>query len=118
MAAEWGMGKARKRVLKQARKIPEAEIVNFLTSTGTPLSNYYLSDQHGYTFICLWHPQNGSMEMLIEDGTIEVAVIQYLKRQGVPLISTRDEWEQLARRNNWCNSNPRRHENEAGCRPE
>jgi hypothetical protein len=97
------MGKARKRVLKQARKIPENEIVQFLTHDGTCLSDYYLENRHGYTAICLWHPQNGSMEMLVEDGAMGLAAIEYLERQGVPRIASRDELEQLARRNNGAN---------------
>jgi hypothetical protein len=103
MTTEWGMGKARKRVLKQARKVPDEDIVQFLTSLGTPLSDFYLQERYGYTAICLWHPQNGSMETLIEDDAMGLAVIQYLERQGVPHITNRADLEQLACRNNWIN---------------
>src|ERR1051326_3740731 len=103
MTTEWGMGKARKRVLKQARKIPDEDIAQFLTSHDTPLSDFYLQEHYGYTAICLWHPQNGSMERHLEDGAMGLAVIHYLERQGVPYIANRDELEQLAQRNNWSN---------------
>jgi hypothetical protein len=105
MTIERGMGKARKRVLKQARKVPDEDIVEFLISLGTPLSDFYLQQRYGYTAICLWHPQNGSMETLIEDDAMGLAVIQYLERQGVPRIASRAELEQLARGNNWLNFN-------------
>lgn len=103
MTTEWGMGKARRRVVKQARSIPDEVIIQFLSHDGTPLSAFYLQERYGYTAICLWHPQNGSMTMNIDDGAMGLAAIQFLERQGIPNIANRDELEQLARRNNWTN---------------
>lgn len=92
-----------KRVLKHAREIPHEEIIQLLTGDGSSLSDFFLQTRHGYSSICLWHPQNGSMEMQIEDEALALAAIQYLERQGFPYISNQDELEQLARRNNWSN---------------
>jgi hypothetical protein len=103
MTTDWGMGKARKRVLKQTRSISDEEIIQFLSHDGTPLSAFYLEERYGYTAICMWHPQNGSMEMHIDDGAMGLAAIQFLGRQGIPYIASRAELEQLARLNNWTN---------------
>lgn len=90
-------GKARKRVLKLARKISDESIVEYLTTDGTPLTNYYLY----YEMIGSWRPSCGAMVMMIDDEVMATAITDYLQRLGAPEITSEEELEQLAIRNNW-----------------
>ena len=95
---EWKSGR---KVLKHARKIPDEEVAHFLH--GMPLSELFLDNQFGVLTIHSWHPQNGEMELTIDDGALALAVKFYLERKGVPVITSRNEFKDLARRNGWTN---------------
>lgn len=90
----------RKRCLKQARKIPQSEILQFLTQENTPLENYFIHDE----MLCYWHPRCGPMVLMIDNEPLAVAIEIYLEQIGVPHISGDDELESLIRRKNWIRS--------------
>ena len=97
-------GKSGKKVLKQARKIYDEVVVSFLESMeGTALSDLFFDNRDGIVGIHCWHPQNGEMELTIDDDAFALALKFYLERSGVPVITNRDELEDLARRNAWRN---------------
>ena len=72
MGIERRKGKNGKKVLKQARKISDEEIVRFLD--GMQLSELFFDNQHGILSIHSWHPQNGEMELTIDDDALALAV--------------------------------------------
>jgi hypothetical protein len=94
-------GKVGKKMLKQAMKISDEDIARFLD--GMSLPELFLDNQFGILTIHSWHPQNGEMELTIDDDALAHAVILYLERHGVPVITNRVELKDLARRNAWTN---------------
>lgn len=92
-------GKAGKQVLKRAMKIPDAEVARFLD--GMSQSELFFDNQFGFMSIHCWDPQNGEMELTIDDEALALAVGFYLERHGIPVITNSEELRDLARRNGW-----------------
>jgi hypothetical protein len=90
-------GQARKRCLKQARKIPESDILEFLTHDNTSLANYFIHDE----MLCYWEPICSPLVMTIDDEPLAVATMTYLGQIGVPHISGDEELENLIRQKRW-----------------
>jgi hypothetical protein len=77
-------GQYRKRMIKQARKVPVDEVRRFIHDgdlDGPP--QYFLLQSHGLEIVRGWHPKHGIMELSMQDDVSYWACIEYLKSIGL-----------------------------------
>jgi hypothetical protein len=82
-ASESGMSE-RKRLIKAARQVPVERVRELLRRDDDLVDDYFLvyNRDLDHWSICCWSRTNGMMEMAIDDGTLALAAIEYMKNHG------------------------------------
>jgi hypothetical protein len=79
------------------------EVVARLTEDGTPLETYFLLGDPRQQTVAIWHPRNGVMACLIEDGNLARSCARVLRKHGAREFHSPREVHAVARQESWPN---------------
>jgi hypothetical protein len=79
------------------------EVIAQLTDEGTPLDAYFLLGKPGLQLVAFWHPHNGVMACMIDDGKLSRAYKRVLRKRGAREFASAGEVYEIARRERWPN---------------